>query len=74
MELLQRNRSCEDERSVIVQLTEKGEKMQARALHIPEKLIKILLAENIQLAEVLQLKEVVNEWIRILSVNNKNLN
>jgi DNA-binding MarR family transcriptional regulator len=71
MELLQRNRSCEDERSVIVRLNEKGEKMQARALHIPENLIKILLAKNIQLAEVVQLKEVVNEWIRILSGNNK---
>jgi DNA-binding MarR family transcriptional regulator len=74
MELLQRNRSCEDERSVIVQLTEKGGNMQARALPIPEKLIQILLAENIQLAEVIQLKGVVNEWIRILSENNKNLN
>ncbi len=73
MELLQRNRSSKDERSVIVQLTGKGEKLQTMAKPIPEKLIKILLTENINLSEVLQLKDMLNEWIRILSDNNKDL-
>ncbi len=74
MGLLQRNRSSEDERSVIVQLTEKGVNLKTQGLPIPEKLIKILLSENIKLSEVLQLKDMLNEWIRILSNNNKNLN
>ena len=73
MELLQRNRSSKDERSVIVQLTEKGGELKAMAKPIPEKLIKILLTENIKLSEVHQLKDMLNEWIRILSDNNKNL-
>ncbi len=73
MELLQRNRSSKDERSVIVQLTEKGGELKAMAKPIPEKLIKILLTENIKLSEVHQLKDMLNEWIRILTDNNKNL-
>jgi len=73
MNLLRRNRSSKDERSVIVQLTEKGENLQTQAAPIPEELIKILLTENIKLSEVLQLKDMLNEWIRILSNNNKNL-
>lgn len=73
MELLQRNRSSKDERSVIVKLTAKGEKLKAMAKPIPEKLIKLLLIENIKLSEILQLKNMLNEWIRILSDNNKNL-
>ena len=72
MKLVRRNRSSEDERSVIVQLTEKGENLKTQAAPIPEKLIKILLTENIKLSEVLQLKDMINEWIRILSENNKN--
>ncbi len=73
MELLQRNRSSKDERSVIVQLTEKGGELKAMAKPIPEKLIKILLTENIKLSEVHQLKDMLNEWIKILTDNNKNL-
>ena len=73
MELLQRNRSSKDERSVIVKLTAKGEKLKAMAKPIPEKLIKLLLIENINLSEILQLKDMLNEWISILSDNNKNL-
>ena len=72
MNLLQRNRSSKDERSVIVELTEKGENLQNQAAPIPEKLIKILITENINLSEVLQLKDMLTEWIKILSDNNKN--
>ncbi len=72
MKLLQRNRSSNDERNVIVKLTEKGTNLKTQATPIPKKLIKILLTENIKLSEVLQLKDMLNEWIRILSNNNKN--
>ena len=73
MGLLQRNRSSKDERSVIVQLTEKGRNLKTQAKPIPEKLIKILLTENIKVSDVLQLKEMLNEWIKILTEDNKNL-
>lgn len=73
MELLQRNRSETDERSVIVQLTEKGKNLKDQAKPIPEQLIKILLTENIKISDVLQLKEMLNEWIKILTEDNKNL-
>jgi DNA-binding MarR family transcriptional regulator len=71
MELLQRTRSSEDERSVIVQLTEKGRILKEQAKPIPEKLIKILLTENIDVSDVIQLKEMLNDWITLLTENNK---
>jgi DNA-binding MarR family transcriptional regulator len=73
MELLQRTRSSEDERSVIVQLTEKGRRLKEQAKPIPEKLIKILLTENIDISDVIQLKEMLNDWITILTDNNKKI-
>jgi DNA-binding MarR family transcriptional regulator len=71
MEFLQRTRSIEDERSVIVQLTEKGSKLKEQAKPIPEKLIKILLTENIDVSDVIKLKEMLNDWITLLTDNNK---
>jgi DNA-binding MarR family transcriptional regulator len=69
--LLKRNRSNEDERSVIIQLTEKGKNLKKQAAPVPDELVKILITENIQLDEVLQLKDMLNEWIKVLSDNNK---
>ncbi|MFT5600271.1 MAG: DNA-binding MarR family transcriptional regulator [Flavobacteriales bacterium] len=71
-ELIERNRSSEDERIVIVNLTETGKHIKDKAKPIPEQLLKILLNENIELSEVLQLKEMLDQWIEILSENNKN--
>lgn len=73
MEILQRNRSSEDERSVIVQITEKGKQLKTLAKPIPENLIKTLLTENISMANVIQLKDMLNEWIKILKDNDKNI-
>jgi DNA-binding MarR family transcriptional regulator len=72
--LIERNRSKEDERSVIIQLAEKGLILKNKAKLIPQNLLKILLDENIKLSEVLQLKGMLNNWIEILSENDKNLN
>ncbi|MDB4075711.1 MAG: MarR family transcriptional regulator [Crocinitomicaceae bacterium] len=71
LELIERNRSIEDERIVIVQLTEKGKLLKGQAKPIPENLLKIMLNENINLSEILQLKEMLNQWIEILSENSK---
>jgi DNA-binding MarR family transcriptional regulator len=72
MELLNRNRSSKDERSVTVKLTEKGKQLKSEARPIPEKLLGALLTENIELSDVMQLKEMLSEWIKILSNKNEN--
>ena len=72
LEILNRNRSLEDERSVIIQLTEKGKNMQREAAYIPEQLTDMFLTENIQLEDILHLKEVLNQWIDVLSKNKNN--
>jgi len=73
MELLKRTRSTKDERSVIIKLTEKGKHLKTGARPIPEKLLQSLLNENINLSDVLQLKEMLNEWIKVLSEKTKNV-
>lgn len=67
MELLQRQRSPKDERSVLLNLTKKGAELKSLARPVPEKLLGALLNENIELNDVLQLKEMLNEWIKVLS-------
>ena len=67
MELLQRNRSSEDERSVIVQLTESGKKLKAKALPIPERLFKELISDKISTEDILKLKDILNDLVSVLS-------
>ena len=72
MELLQRNRSSKDERSVIIWLTDKGKQLKIQAMPIPEKLINTLLKDNVSMDDVIQVKDMLCDWIRILSDNDKN--
>ncbi|WP_375559145.1 MarR family winged helix-turn-helix transcriptional regulator [Bernardetia sp. OM2101] len=69
MEIIERNRSKEDERSVIIKLTEKGKEMKKQASCIPEELSKVLITENIEISDIQNLKNVLNEWINVLSEN-----
>lgn len=71
LELLERNRSEEDERSVIIKLTPKGKNLKNQALCIPNELSKILITQNIQIADIIHLKNMLNEWIQILSENKE---
>lgn len=73
MDLLERKRSTDDERIVIVQLTKKGKQLKSQATPIPEKLLHKLLSENIELSDVLQLKEMLNHWINILSSKTQDI-
>jgi DNA-binding MarR family transcriptional regulator len=73
IELINRTRSSKDERSVVVKLTEKGKKLKSEARPIPEKLLGSLLTENIELSDVLQLREMLGEWIKVLSSKTKNI-
>ncbi len=67
MELLERNRSCEDERSVIVQLTERGKQLKVKALPIPENLFTELISDKIQKEDMLKLKDILSELISVLT-------
>jgi len=67
MELLQRNRADKDERSVVVTLTKKGKELKKRAIPVPEKLLDTLLTDDVELSDVLLLKDQLNKWIDILS-------
>ncbi len=67
MELLERNRSCEDERSVIVQLTERGKQLKVKALPIPEKLFTELISDKTQKEDMLKLKDILCELISVLT-------
>ena len=67
MQLLERSRSIEDERSVIIQLTTKGKKLQKNAVPIPEKLIGELLTDQIQMEDILQLKNTLCQLISAMS-------
>lgn len=61
--LLERQRSSEDERKVIVCLTEKGQQMQAAAAKIPELFISGLLSESITPADLIDLKDKLDRLI-----------
>ena len=71
MEIIKRNRCQEDERSVIIKLTQKGKELKNQAILIPDQLIKLLVNQNIQLEDVIQLKNMLNEWISVLSENKE---
>jgi len=67
MELIQRSRCTEDERSVIIKLTANGKQLKTKALPIPEKLIAEIVTDQIQLEDMLQLKDTLCELITVLS-------
>lgn len=72
MNLLKRTRSEQDERSVLVKLTEKGISYKAYAAPVPQKLLKSLLSEEVELTDVMLLKDTLDKWIAILSERSEN--
>ena len=71
MDLLKRERSEKDERSVLVELTQKGIAYKNDAAPVPEKLLKSLLSEDVELTDVMLLKDTLDKWIDILSKQSK---
>ena len=66
MGLVSRIRSEEDERKVIIQLTEKGKAMKTEAAHIPFSLLADISAEELNVAELIAMKYKLEEWIEFL--------
>lgn len=70
--LLNRTRSAKDERSVLVELTEKGRSLKTQASPVPRKLLNTLVSENVELTEVILLKDTLDKLINILSEKSEN--
>lgn len=67
MGLIKRERSEEDERKVLVKLTEKGEEMKKEAVVIPEQLSSRLMEGPFELDDLIRLKKDLESLISHLS-------
>ena len=65
--LLLRKRSDKDERKVIIQLTKKGKALEKEAAQIPEELAKRLSDSELNIEDLMQLKESLNAIISLIS-------
>ena len=65
--LIERNRCQNDERSVIICLTKKGASLKDDAALIPNLMLEGLITDNVDLAEIKQLKGVLETWITVLT-------
>jgi DNA-binding MarR family transcriptional regulator len=65
--LITRERSKKDERKVLVKLTSKGRDLQEQAAQIPEALEKRLLDSQLEIGDLVKLKERLNDVIEFLS-------
>jgi len=64
--LVERKKSEQDERKVIVHLATKGEELEDLAAQIPEKLARNLLDENVSIESLMGLKDQLNAIIEHL--------
>ena len=68
--IITRNRSEEDERKVMVRLTEKGLNMRTEAAGIPEKLMACVISDTMKVDELVDMKNKLDVLIDFLSKNN----
>ncbi|SDS19323.1 DNA-binding transcriptional regulator, MarR family [Gillisia sp. Hel1_33_143] len=72
MELLKRTRSVKDERSIVVELTKKGLNYKKEAIPIPQTLLRSLISEEVELKDIISLKETLDKLINLLNKDLKN--
>ncbi len=65
--ILQRKRSGEDERKVLVQLTEEGKQLEEKAASIPERLAAELLDGPLEVSDLIGLKKNLESVIQLLT-------
>lgn len=70
-DLIHRTRSKEDERIVIIALSDKGKELKTKALPIPDKLFNEIVADKIEVDDMLKLKDTLCELISVLKVKNE---
>lgn len=71
--LIARRRADDDERKVIVALTEKGQALQAEAAKIPELFVSSLLSESMGLEDLKNLRDTLSTLIDHLSSRSAEL-
>jgi len=69
--IISRTRSGNDERMVIIELTEKGGKMRIEAAAIPEKLVEALNEAKMNNKELIELRNRMNTLLKCLGEKNK---
>lgn len=70
MDLVNRARSQEDERIVIIALTDKGRELKTKALPIPDRLFDEIVTDKIEIDDMLKLKDTLCDLITVLTVKN----
>ena len=71
-EFIHRNRCNEDERSVIICLSNQGRKLKEKAASVPTDVLALLTTENINLSEIQHLKGVLENWMQVLIKKQNN--
>lgn len=66
LDLIERKKSSEDERSKIIALTEKGKTLEHLAQSIPEKLVESMSLTNVNPQDVTDLRDQLNGLVKIL--------
>ncbi|WP_034889971.1 MarR family winged helix-turn-helix transcriptional regulator [Gillisia sp. Hel_I_29] len=72
MDLLKRTRSVKDERSIVVELTKKGLNYKNDAIPIPQTLLRSLISEEVELKDIISLKETLDKLINLLNKDLQN--
>jgi DNA-binding MarR family transcriptional regulator len=70
-ELIQRNRSKEDERTVIISLTKKGELLKEKAMEIPQNILESFKESAITETEINELKKTLTRLLVLLDTKTK---
>jgi MarR family transcriptional regulator, organic hydroperoxide resistance regulator len=66
MGMILRQRAKDDERKVIIRLTEMGNSLKKEAVFIPEKLMGNIAYSEVNLEELISTKNKLQEWIKCL--------
>ena len=64
---IKRSRSAQDERSVLIQLTAKGKKLEEKASAIPTQIVGKMQTEEISVEEILKMKDTLQKITRLIS-------
>jgi DNA-binding MarR family transcriptional regulator len=72
MDIISRKRSDDDERKVLISLTQKGKEMRAKASTIPDELIKGMQKGTLSLNQLLELRTNLNVLIDFLKMKDDN--
>lgn len=66
MNLIERERSTEDERLLFVTLTEKGENLKSKAINVPDCILK---CTNMEISDLIELKKSIDLFLNKISEN-----